>query len=122
MIAKHVIESLYRKYPKPPKSLSNLNLDKLIAVCGNLYGAKLSDDTISFAQLGNSSPFHSILLRNICGIEKFEYHIALVTSSYILFFNRDKVDVTVHFKPETISCLKRIYHRIKQQFFHSFRP
>lgn len=113
------MESLYRKYSRPPKSLSDLNLDGLIAVCGDLYGVEITDDSITFTQMSTDNPFHSILLRNICGVELFEYHIALVTSSYILFFNRDKVDVTVHFKPEPEGCLKRIYCWIKYRLFHS---
>lgn len=113
------MEALYRKYSRPPKSLSDLNIDEFIATCGNLYGIVLSDDSISFTQMSSDNPFHSILLRNVYGIEKFEYHMALVTSSYILFFNRDTIDVTVHFKPEPPCLSKRLYCWIKYKLFRS---
>lgn len=113
------MEALYRKYSRPPKSLSDLNLDEFIAICGDLYGVSLAEDSITFAQMSSDNPFRTILLCNIYGIEKFEYHIALVTSSYILFFNRDRVDVTVHFKPEPPSLLRRWYCWIKYKLFRS---
>ncbi|OUN72957.1 hypothetical protein B5G10_05670 [Barnesiella sp. An55] len=100
---------MYKKYSKPPKSPVSLNLDEFMAICGELYQVVLTDDTITFSQMSNDNPFRTILLRNIYGIEKFEYHMALVSSSYILFFNRDEVDVTVHFKPESTNWIKRFY-------------
>lgn len=118
MISKPVIKALYKKYAKPPKSLAELNLDGFMALCGQLYGIELTDDSITFAQMSTDSPFRTILLRNIYGIEKFEYHVALVSSTYILFFNRDEVDVTVHFKPEPSNWFKRFYYWVKYRFFH----
>ncbi len=109
MISKRVIKALYKKYSKPPKSPASLNLDEFMAICGELYQVVLTDDTITFSQMSNDNPFRTILLRNIYGIEKFEYHMALVSSSYILFFNRDEVDVTVHFKLESTNWIKRFY-------------
>lgn len=118
MISKRVIKALYKKYSSPPKTLSDLNLDEFMTLCGTLYGVTLTDDSLMFAQMSDDNPFRTILLRNVYGIEKFEYHVALVSSTYILFFNRDEVDVTVHFKPEPSNVFKRFYYWIKYRFFH----
>lgn len=109
MISKRVIKALYKKYSKPPKSPSGVNLDEFVTLCGRLYGITVANDSITFSQMSLDNPFRTILLRNIYGVEKFEYHVALVSSSYILFFNRDEVDVTVHFKPESTNWIKRFY-------------
>ncbi len=117
MISKQIIDTLYKKYSKPPKNFSDLHIDEFVAACGDLYGVEVNDVSITFSRMSTDSPFRTILLSNIYGKENFEYHIALVFSTYILFFNRRDYDVTVHFKPESCSCLKRLYWRLKDWLF-----
>ena len=89
MISKSVIVALYKKYSTPPEEISCLGLDEFVSLCGDLYSIELDNDSITFGQMSDDNPFRRILLRNIYGIEFFAYHIALVSSSYILFFNRE---------------------------------
>lgn len=122
MISKPVIAALYKKYSSPPKDLSRMRLDEFVSLCGNLYGIELDSDSITFGQMSDDNPFRRILLRNVYGIEFFAYHVALVSSSYILFFNRDRVDVTVHFKTDKTSWLKRVYCWVRYRLFHRNNP
>ena len=85
MISKRVIKALYKKYSSPPKTLYSEIAREFMTLCGTLYGVTLTDDSLTFAQMSDDNPFRTILLRNIYGIEKFEYHVALVSSTYILF-------------------------------------
>ena len=117
MISKPVIAALYKKYSSPPEEISCLGLDEFVSLCGDLYSIELDNDSITFGQMSDDNPFRRILLRNIYGIEFFAYHIALVSSSYILFFNRDRVDVTVHFKTDKTFWLTRVYCWVRYRLF-----
>ncbi|WP_418700718.1 hypothetical protein, partial [Barnesiella intestinihominis] len=118
MISKYIIRALYKKYSKPPRNFSELNIDEFVSICGDSYGITVDDVSMTFGQMSEDNPFRTILLRNIYGIEKFEYHMALVSSSYILFFSRESCDVTVHFKPESTSWLKRFCWWVKFRLLH----
>lgn len=118
MISKYIIRALYKKYSKPPRNFSELNIDEFVSICGDSYGITVNDVSMTFGQMSEDNPFRTILLRNIYGIEKFEYHMALVSSSYILFFSRESCDVTVHFKPESTSWLKRFCWWVKFRLLH----
>ena len=119
MISKSVIKALYKKYPSPPQNFPDLDIEDFISLCGETYGIVLDENTITFGRMSEENPFRVILLRHICGIEKFEDHIALVTPSYILFFHRDKFDMMVHFKPENKSCWQRLYGWFKYKLLRS---
>lgn len=113
MISKRVINTLYKKYAKPPRDFSDLHIDDFMTVCGELYGVEINDVSITFSRMAADSPFHTILLSNIYGKEIFESHIALIFSTYILFFNRERYDITVHFKPDSCSWLRRLYWKLR---------
>ena len=118
MISKYIIRALYKKYSKPPRNFSELNIDEFVSICGDSYGITVDDVSMTFGQMSEDNPFRTILLRNIYGIEKFEYHMALVSSSYILFFSRESCDVTVHFKPEQSRVVRNFFRDTRQSLFH----
>ncbi len=108
-----MIANLYRRYSKPPRSVGDWDIDGFVSICGELYGVSLDDLSITFGNLDKEMPFRTILLRHIYGIVTFKTHVALVTPSYILFFNREVCDVWVHMKPESHTLLKRIYYWVR---------
>ncbi len=112
MITRKVISALYRKYPKPPRVMSDLKIEDFTATLGELYGITLDETCITFGKMEENNPFRSILLHSLCGIVYFEHHIAVITSTYILFFGREKYSVDVHFKPQSLS----FFHRLREWF------
>ena len=68
MISKYIIRALYKKYSKPPRNFSELNIDEFVSICGDSYGITVDDVSMTFGQMSEDNPFRTILLRNIYGI------------------------------------------------------
>ncbi|MFQ7039211.1 MAG: hypothetical protein ACLRRG_00985 [Barnesiella sp.] len=116
-LTKRLINSLYKRYRKPPGNYQELGAEIIFLPYVDLYKISFSGDIMTLACLNCENPFYRVRLKNICGIEILEKHIALVMSSSILFLNRENNGISVHIKEESFPFYKRIIWTI-QSWFH----
>lgn len=100
MITKQVIDTIYKKYNRRPKSLDVLNIGLLFDPSLEKQQISIDDTTLIIGSLPETSPFHEIPLDRVHAILDFELHVAIVLHSSIIFLrkNSDKVDVHVNLK------------------------
>jgi len=100
MITKQVIESIYKKYKKRPKSIDSLNIGLLFSPELENRKLHIDDTTLVIDSLPPTSPFHEIPLERVHAILDFEKHVAVVLHSSIIFIHKDsdKIDVHVNLK------------------------
>lgn len=60
MISKYIIRALYKKYSKPPRNFSELNIDEFVSICGDSYGITVDDVSMTFGQMSEDNPFRTI--------------------------------------------------------------
>lgn len=100
MITKQVIDAIYKKYKKRPKSIDALNIGLLFSPELENRKLHIDDTTLVFDSLPPTSPFHEIPLERVHAILDFEKHVAIVLHSSIIFIHKesDKIDVHVNLK------------------------
>lgn len=105
MITKQVIETLYKKYNKRPKSPDCLDFGLLFDSISDFHDISVDMDTdeLVLRDLGENSPFYKIPLSKIHAIVPFEEWVAIVLHSSIIFLNRRSKKVSVHVKPPELS-------------------
>lgn len=110
MITKQVIETLYKKYNKRPKSPDCLDFGLLFDSITDYHNISVDMDTdeLVINDLGEMSPFHKIPLSKIHAIVPFEEWVAIVLHSSIIFLNRKAAKVSVHVKPPKLSLWEKI--------------
>ena len=110
MITKQVIETLYKKYRKLPKSPDCLDFALLFDDIATHHDISVDMDTDSLVirSLGENSPFSRIPLSRIHAIVPFEEWIAIVLHSSIIFLNRTSPKVSVHIQPPRLSFIDRL--------------
>lgn len=114
MITKSVIEEVYKRYRKRPKSVDDLNVGLLFEGVHPDHCVEFVGDCVSVGSVPEQSPFRSIPMSAIHGIVDFEGHVAVVMHSSILFLNKENAGVSVHikpFKPSLWARLKGIFNR-----------
>lgn len=57
MISKYIIRALYKKYSKPPRNFSELNIDEFVSICGDSYGITVDDVSMTFGQMSEDNRF-----------------------------------------------------------------
>jgi hypothetical protein len=99
MITREVIESLYKQYPKSPKSADCLDIALLFdnTQCHDI-AVDMATERLTIGSVSKSSPFSRIAMRCINAIVLFDEWVAIVMHSSILFLNRHSKDVSVHIK------------------------
>lgn len=110
MITNDVINEIYKKYDKRPKSIDSLNLALLFEKAGIEHDILIDPETqeMSIGSIDPSSPFHTIPLKNIHAIVPFEEWTAIVLHSSILFLNNKKPLPSIHIKQPSNSLWDRI--------------
>lgn len=110
MITKEVIETLYKKYRKLPKSPDCLDFGLLFDSVAEHHDIAVDMDTDSLilGSLGERSPFYRIPLSRIHAIVPFEEWVAVVLHSSIIFLNRTSSKISVHVKPPKLSFVDRL--------------
>lgn len=110
MITSQVIDTLYKKYRKLPKSIDCLDFGLLFDTIAEHHDISVDMDTDSLIlrSLGERSPFYKIPLSRIHAIVPFEEWVAIVLHSSIIFLNRNSAKVSVHVKPPKLSFVDRI--------------
>ena len=110
MITKQVIDTLYKKYSKLPKSPDCLDFGLLFDTVAEHHDISVDMDTDSLIihSLGERSPFYTIPLSKIHAIVPFEEWVAIVLHSSVIFLNRTSAKVSVHIKPHKLSLIDKV--------------
>lgn len=99
MITNKVIETIYKRYKKRPKSTDDLNVALLFEGVHPVHDIEIDGNLLRINSIPKQSPFHEIPLSAVHAIIEFEEHVAIVLHSSILFLNRYNEGVSVHIKP-----------------------
>ena len=110
MITKTIIDTLYKKYRKRPKSIDCLDFGLLFGSLADHHdiSVDIDSDSLMLYSLGDRSPFYKIPLSKIHAIVPFEEWVAVVLHSSIIFLNRESSKVSVHVKPLEMSFLDKL--------------
>lgn len=108
MITKKVIDTIYSRYKKRPKSTDDLNIALLFEGVSPLHGIEIDGNLLRVNSVSPQSPFHEIPLSAVHAIVEFEEHVAIVLHSSILFLNKENEGVSVHIKPYTPTLKDRL--------------
>lgn len=108
MITKHVIDTIYRKYRRKPASPEQLDIAQLFDESLNPLNIEVDNREITIGSIDKRSPFHSIPLSRIHGIERFDSATAIVLHSSIIFLSRKGKGVNVHIKEPPRSIWQKI--------------
>lgn len=110
MITKQVIDTLYKKYKKRPKSPDCLDFGLLFdsIIEHHEIVVDIDLDHLIINDLDPNSPFHQIPLSKIHAIVPFEEWVAIVLHSSIIFLNRKSNKVYINIKAPKMSLWDRI--------------
>lgn len=110
MITRDIVNNLYKKYNKTPKSADMLNMALLFDYATEHHGVYIDPDTeeLVINSIDTNSPFHSIPVRHIHAIVPFEEWVAIVLHSSIIFLNRNNSKVAVDIKNVKPSFMDRL--------------
>lgn len=111
MITEKVIESLYKKYNKRPKSADALDIALLFERLIDSHGIAIDDEAhLIINSFPPESPFHRIALKNIHAIVEFEHKIAIVLHSSIIFLNKRDSRSYIHIREHKDSFFNRLFN------------
>lgn len=108
MITKKVIDTIYKRYKKRPKSPDDLNIALLFEGANPGHNIEIIDNNVHIGNLPEGSPFQDIPITAIHAIIDFEEHVAIVLHSSILFLNKKNDGLSVHIKPFKPSIKERL--------------
>ena len=110
MISRKIIDSLYKRYNKPPKSIDMLNLVLLFDYAAEHHKVYIDPDTeeLIIPSVSPESPFNKIAIKRINDIVPFEEWVAIVLPAAIIFLNRKSNEVVVDLKLTGPSFLDRL--------------
>ncbi|MDE6491485.1 MAG: hypothetical protein K2L49_10045 [Muribaculaceae bacterium] len=98
MITRQIIEALYKKYRRMPKSKAERNLDLLHNFAAENVAVDIEEGKLILYNIDPMSPFNEIRLDNIYGVVDFDDCIAVVLHSSIVFIMKSDASVHVHIK------------------------
>lgn len=105
MITEQVISEIYKKYKKPLKNESELNLDYFLDILKQNHNISRADGEIVINDLEEFNPFRRFLIRSLHAVLEFDKMVAFVTNNHILFLGKENNALRVHFKPENKKSL-----------------
>ncbi|MCM1377217.1 MAG: hypothetical protein NC097_02770 [Clostridium sp.] len=100
MITEEVIKEIYKKYKKPPKDSSELELDKYIKMLSVHHNIKTDGFEVVLEDLDEFDPFRRFLIRSLNAVLDFDKMVAFVFRNHILFLGKEGKAMRVHLKPE----------------------
>lgn len=110
MITEKVIQEIYRKFGKKPKSVDCLDFALLFEKAGMLHNILVDPDAeeMTIGSIPEDSPFHNLNLKNVNAIIPFEEWVAIVLHSSIIFLNNKTPRTSIHIKEPSLSLWDRI--------------
>ncbi len=109
MITDQVIKEIYKKFKKPPRNKSELNLDRIVELLKDHHPIRVEDGEVIIGDSKDFDPFKRFLVRGVHAVLEFDHDVAFVFKRHILFLGKDNDDMRVHIKPEE---KKSIFSRI----------
>lgn len=113
MINQKVLNEIYKKYSKPPKDRSDLQLPYFLDLLSSHHKLTLSPDQeeIVIEDLDDFSPFKRFLVRRITAVLEFQKMVAFAFDNHIVLFQKNSPDMRIHFKPERKGFLDRLFNK-----------
>lgn len=113
MITDQVIQEIYKKFRKPPKSVDDLNLPHYMSMLNEHHKLTMDDEEVIIRDLEEGNLFSRFLIRSLYTVLEFDKMIAFVFRSHILFFGKEDNTLRVHMKREEVkpSLWNRIFGR-----------
>lgn len=117
MITKKVIDTLYKRYSKRPKSTDDLDIALLFESVHPQHDILIDNEEIVINSVDSNSPFHRIPLPLVHAIVEFDETVAIVLHSSIIFLSKveNENPVSIHLKPIKTSFTERLFRKIKRQ-------
>ena len=109
MITEDVIKEIYKKYKKPPKEASELELERYIDMLKPHHDISSDGFEVVLNDLDECDPFKRFLIRSLNAILDFDKIVAFVFRDHILFLGKDNNAMRAHFKPESDNIFSRIF-------------
>ena len=108
MVTKKLIDTIYRKYNRPPGSPDELNFGLLFDYVLENHGIIIDENDLFIGSVDPKSPFAQLPLSHIHKILEFEDNIAIVLRNSILFLSKKDSDVNVHIRMDSPSVWSRL--------------
>lgn len=100
MVTDEVIKEIYKKYKKPPKSVSVLKLDYFVHLLAPYHRLAYNDKEVILEDLEEFNPFRRFLLRSINAVLELDKLVAFVFRNHIVFLGKEDNSLRIHMKPE----------------------
>ncbi len=109
MIAKKVIDELYKKYRQRPSGVEDLDIGLLFDYAWDHHNLEINENgCLVINSVDEASPFHTVNLSNVHGITLVEDSVAIVLHSSIIFLSKETDEVNVHLRLEAPSIWERV--------------
>lgn len=110
MVTSEVIKEIYKKFRKPPKDPSSLNLEHFIEILSPNHKIDISNGEVILANLEEFNPFRRFLIRSLTAILEFDKNVAFVFENHIIFAGKESNSLRIHIKPaQKGGLLNRIF-------------
>ena len=100
MINENVIKEIYRRFKKPVKDQSELNLPYFQQLLQTHNPIEVGDEMITIRNMEEFSPFKRFLIRSLTTVLELDKMVAFVFNTHIVFMNKDSEATHVHLRPE----------------------
>lgn len=97
MITDQVIKEIYQKFGSS-KRTSDLNLDYFIEILSSAHNISIIEDELVINNLEELNPFRRFLIKAIQAILEFDKVVAIVFYDHIIFLDKQKNEIHVHFR------------------------
>lgn len=110
MINKVAIKWLYKHTKRPKAGFPEEVLAEVTKKCEHFFQVSFKDGFMTIGSLEDYSPFKHIRLTCIKGFEIVDPEVAVVTGTYIIFFNNKTGAIKINIKDESRPIWEKFTH------------